>query len=51
MKKDEFKRVNLWLGKPIYDKIKDKADKQFLKVGTYLKQVILLSIVNNESNK
>jgi hypothetical protein len=47
MKKNEFKRINLWLEKPIYDKIKESADKQFLRVGTYLRQVILQTFTNN----
>jgi predicted DNA binding CopG/RHH family protein len=50
MKKNQFKRVNLWLDKSIYDKIKDKADKQYLRVGTYLRQIILQTIRNNNSN-
>jgi hypothetical protein len=47
MSKIQFKRVNLWLEKPIYDKIKERADKQFLRVGTYLKQVILQTFTDN----
>jgi hypothetical protein len=50
MRKIQFKRVNLWLEKPIYDKIKERADKQYLRVGTYLKQVILQALVNNSNN-
>lgn len=50
MKKKQFKRVNLWLEKPIYDKIKERADKQYLRVGTYLRQVILQTLKNNNIN-
>jgi predicted DNA binding CopG/RHH family protein len=50
MSKIQFKRVNLWLEKPTYDKIKERADKQFLRVGTYLRQVILQIITNNTIN-
>jgi hypothetical protein len=50
MKKNEFKRINLWLEKPIYDLIKEKADHQFLRVGTYLRQVILQIFKNNSIN-
>lgn len=50
MRKNEFKRVNLWLEKPTYDKIKEKADKQYLRVGTYLRQIILQTYVNNSNN-
>jgi hypothetical protein len=50
MRKIQFKRVNLWLEKPIYDKIKERADKQYLRVGTYLRQVILQTFVNNSNN-
>ena len=50
MSKIQYKRVNLWLEKTIYDKIKEKADKQYLRVGTYLRQLILQTFINN-SNK
>ena len=50
MRKNQIKRVNLWLEKPIYDKIKERADKQYLRVGTYLRQVILQTFVNNSNN-
>jgi hypothetical protein len=50
MRKNEIKRVNLWLEKPTYDKIKEKADKQYLRVGTYLRQIILQTFVNNSNN-
>jgi hypothetical protein len=50
MKKNEFKRVSLWLEKPIYDKIKERADKQYLRVGTFVRQIVLQTFTYNSSN-
>lgn len=50
MKKKEFKRIHLWLEAPVYEKIKERADKQYLRVGTYLRQIILQTFVSKSNN-
>ena len=48
MRKKETKRINLWLDKPLYDQIKNEADKAFLKVGTYTRQIIQYALIQNK---
>jgi hypothetical protein len=50
MRKTNFKRVNVWVDLALYTKIKQNADEAYLRVSTYIRQVIQQSI-NNTKNK
>jgi len=47
MKKKEFKRINLWVDESLYKLIKENADKSYLKLGTYSRQLIEMTLKNN----
>lgn len=47
MKKKDFKRINIWVDLALYNKIKENADNNYLRVSTYLRQLIQHTINNN----
>jgi hypothetical protein len=49
MRKTNFKRINVWVDLALYTKIKENADNNYLRVSTYIRQVIQQSINNNKN--
>jgi len=47
MKKTEFKRINLWVPKSLYDQINKQSDKAYLRVGTYVRQLIQIALIDS----
>jgi predicted DNA binding CopG/RHH family protein len=47
MKKEENERINLWVSKSLYNQIKGNADKSYLRVATYVRQLICNALKNN----
>ena len=47
MRKKDFKRINMWVDLTLYNKIKQNADNSYLRVSTYLRQLIQQAINNN----
>jgi hypothetical protein len=47
MRKKDFKRINMWVDLTLYNKIKQNADNSYLRVSTYLRQLIQQVINNN----
>jgi hypothetical protein len=50
MRKTNFKRINVWVDLALYIKIKQNADEAYLRVSTYIRQVIQQSINNSKNN-
>ena len=50
MEKKRIKRINLWVDAELYTQIKNKSDEAFLKVATYIRQLIQQLIKNNSIN-
>ena len=46
MKKKEFKRINLWVEPTLYNQIKENADDLYLKIATYVRQLIQQAMKN-----
>lgn len=51
MKKKEFKRINLWVPGSLYDQIKQQSDKAYLRVGTYVRQLIQIALTGNSQGE
>lgn len=47
MSKKEFKRINLRVDSSLYNKIKKEADDSYLRIGTYIRQLIQKVLKNN----
>lgn len=47
MSKKEFKRINLRVDSSLYNKIKKEADDSYLRIGTYIRQLIQKALKNN----
>lgn len=47
MREKEFKRINIWVPKALYIQIKENADSSFLRVSTYVRQLICSALKNN----
>jgi hypothetical protein len=47
MKKKDFKRINIWVDLALYNKIKENAENNYLRVSTYIRQLIQQAINNN----
>lgn len=49
MKNTKSERLNLTLDKEFYDLLKEKADQEFLNVGTYVRQFIMKRMSDNNN--
>jgi hypothetical protein len=47
MEENEFRRISIWVPKTLYAQIKENADKSFLRVSTYVRQLICTALKNN----
>jgi hypothetical protein len=47
MKKKDFKRINIWADPVLYLQIKEQADKSYLRIATYTRQLIQQALKNN----
>jgi len=47
MNTKRFKRISLWVNHDLYDEIKRNADASFLRVSTFLRQLIQQTLKNN----
>ena len=47
MRRNDFKRINIWADPALYQQLKEQADKSFLKIATYTRQLIQQAIKNN----
>jgi hypothetical protein len=50
MRKKDSKRINLWVDLALYNKIKQSADNSYLKVSTYIRQMIQQSLNETKTN-
>jgi predicted HicB family RNase H-like nuclease len=48
--KNESKRINLTIDNEFYAFLKEKADKDFIKLGTWVKQFLKQNVKNNSIN-
>lgn len=47
MKEKGSKRINLWVDPDLYNQIKENAESSYLKIGTYVRQLIQQAVKNN----
>jgi hypothetical protein len=47
MKKKDFKRISIWADPVLYLQIKEQADKSYLRIATYTRQLIQQALKNN----
>lgn len=47
MEKKDSKRINLWVDSDLYNQIKENAESSYLRIGTYLRQLIQQAVKNN----
>jgi hypothetical protein len=40
MKKKDFRRINIWADPALYQQLKELADKSFLKIATFNRQLV-----------
>lgn len=50
MEKKDFKRINIWVDPVLYQHLKEQADKSFLKIATFTRQLIQKAMKNNSIN-
>ena len=51
MGKKQFKRINIWVDPTLYDQISIKAAESYLRIATYVRQLIQQAMKNNFINK
>ena len=49
MEKQNTIRLNLTLDKEFYDLLKENAEKEFIQVGTYVRQYLMKSLLSNNT--
>lgn len=47
MRKKDFKRINIWADAALYQQLKEQADKSYLKIAIYTRQLIQQALKNN----
>ena len=50
MKKKDFKRINIWTDPALYQKLKEQADKSYLRLSTFTRQLIQKALKNHLIN-
>ena len=47
MRKNDSKRINLWVDSDLYNQIKKNAESSYLRLGTYARQLLQQAVKNN----
>ena len=47
MRKKDFKRINIWTDPALYQQLKEQADKSYLRMSTFTRQLIQQALKNN----
>ena len=47
MKKKDFRRINIWTDPDLYQQLKEQADKSYLRMSTFTRQLIQQALKNN----
>jgi hypothetical protein len=50
MSKKEYRRINLWVDLDFFNEIKKNAEESYLKIGTYVRQLIIQAIKSKKNN-
>lgn len=51
MKRKDFRRINIWVDSTLYEQISKKAEKSYLKIATFTRQLLQQAIKNNSIKK
>ncbi len=46
----EYRRINLWVDLDLFNEIKKNAEDSYLKIGTYARQLIILTFKSKKNN-
>ena len=50
MSKKAYRRINLWVDLDFYNEIKENAEASYLRIGTYVRQLLQQTIKNKTIN-